>query len=333
MKILLTGGAGYIGSHTAIALRDAEHSFVIYDDLSNSSAATITSLEAIIGDKVEFIEGNILNTQLLEDILRQHQIDAVIHLAGLKAVGESVEHPFAYYENNVQGTLSLLRAMRQRNVKNLVFSSSATVYGNPQYLPIDEAHSLAPTSPYGRTKLQVEQILRDLAFADEGWRIANLRYFNPAGAHPLGLLGENPKGSPNNLMPYIARVAAGELPDLKVFGGDYPTIDGTGVRDYIHVMDLAEGHVAALSFLATHPGFEIFNLGTGIGYSVLQIVHEFESASGREIPHQIVGKRSGDIASCFADPSRANRLLAWNASRTISDMCSSSWLFQQKSLN
>lgn len=328
MNILLTGGAGYIGSHTVIALMQAGHSVVVYDNLSNSSQLVISILEKILGTALAFVEGDVQNTPLLKDTMRNHKIDSVIHFAGLKAVGESVAMPLSYYENNVQGTLSLLRAMSEQNVRNIIFSSSATVYGDPKYLPIDENHPLAPTNPYGRTKLHIEQILEDLAISDSEWKIINLRYFNPAGAHESGLLGENPKDVPNNLMPYIAQVATGQLSQLQVFGGDYPTEDGTGMRDFIHVMDLAEGHVAALSYIARASGFESFNLGTGMGYSVFQMISAFEKASKKTIPYTVVNRRPGDIASCYATAKKANTELNWRANRTLAKMCSSGWEFQ-----
>lgn len=329
MNILLTGGAGYIGSHVAVVLRQAGHSIIIYDNLCNSSRLAIEHLEKILDSEVVFVEGDIRNTPLLEATIRNHKINAVIHLAGLKAVGESVELPLEYYENNVQGTISLLRAMAAEKVSNLIFSSSATVYGDPHYLPIDENHPLAPTNPYGRTKLQIEQILEDLAISDSAWKIINLRYFNPAGAHDSGLLGENPRDIPNNLMPYIAQVATGQLSQLQVFGDDYPTPDGTGVRDFIHVVDLAEGHLAALTFIDHVSGFETFNLGTGTGYSVLEMLSAFEKASKKTIPYAIVNRRAGDIASCYASADKANQILGWKAKRTLIDMCSSGWKFQR----
>ena len=329
MNVLLTGGAGYIGSHIAVALEKVGHSIVIYDNFSNSSKVVLNNIALILGREVACIDGDIRDTQLLSKTMNQFSISAVIHLAGLKAVGESVTNPLEYYENNVQGSLSLLRAMNDQNVKNIVFSSSATVYGDPQYLPIDELHPLFPTNPYGRTKLQIEQILGDQTISDPKFKVVNLRYFNPVGAHPLGLLGENPKGMPNNLTPFIARVASGELSELSIFGNDYPTEDGTGVRDYIHVEDLAEGHIAALNFLPHMMGFETFNLGTGNGYSVLQVIDAYKEASGKQIHYKIVGKRPGDIASCYADPTKANQTLNWKAERTLLDMCASSWAFQQ----
>lgn len=329
MNILLTGGAGYIGSHTAVALIKAGHDIVLYDNFSNSSSSIVARIERLLSRRIPFVEGDIRDARLLASTFKKFSIEAVIHFAGLKAVGESVIKPLDYYENNVQGTLNLLRVMNERGVKSIIFSSSATVYGDPQYLPIDETHALAPTNPYGRTKLQIEQILEDQARAVAGFKVVNLRYFNPVGAHTSGLLGENPNGIPNNLTPYIARVAAGDLKELSIFGNDYLTEDGTGVRDYIHVEDLAEGHVAALNFLAKAVEFETFNLGTGIGYSVLQVVDAYEQASGKKIPYRVVGRRPGDIASCYASPKKANRLLKWRAERTLLDMCASSWAFQQ----
>ena len=328
MNILLTGGTGYIGSHTAVALVEAGHQVVIYDNLCNSSKSVVENLAKVLRKEISFIEGDIRDTKLLDKTLKQFSVDAVIHFAGLKAVGESVAMPLNYYENNVQGTLSLLRAMSELNVKNIVFSSSATVYGDPQYLPIDESHPLAPTNPYGRTKLQIEQILEDLAFADSAWRVINLRYFNPAGAHHSGLLGENPQDIPNNLMPYIAQVATGQLPQLSVFGDDYSTKDGTGVRDFIHVVDLAEGHLAALSYISRSTGFETFNLDTG--YSVLEMIATFTSASEKTIPYSVVNRRPGDIASCYALVDKANKVLSWRANRSLVDMCASGWQFQNQ---
>jgi UDP-glucose 4-epimerase len=330
MNILLTGGAGYIGSYVAIALEKAGYSIVIYDNFSNSSKAVLKNIALILGGEVACIDGDIRDTKLLSQTMNQFSISTVIHLAGLKAVGESVTNPLEYYENNVQGSLSLLRAMNEQNVKNIVFSSSATVYGDPKYLPIDEFHPLLPTNPYGRTKLQIEQILEDQAKSDPNFKVVNLRYFNPVGAHQSGLLGENPKGMPNNLTPFIARVASGEIGELGIFGDDYPTEDGTGVRDYIHVEDLAEGHVAALNFLPHVVGFDTFNLGTGIGYSVLQVIDAYEEACGKQIRYKIVGKRPGDIASCYAAPAKANQVLNWTAGRTLLDMCASSWAFQKR---
>jgi UDP-glucose 4-epimerase len=330
MNILLTGGAGYIGSHTAVALSEAGHEVVILDNFCNSQKSVLTRLHQILGKELICIDGDIRNTSLVVKVLKDHQIDAVIHFAGLKAVGESVQMPIEYYANNVQGTISLLEAMKSTGVKTLVFSSSATVYGDPQYLPIDEKHPTGATNPYGRTKLHVEEILRDLSQSDAGWRLMCLRYFNPVGAHESGLIGEDPGGIPNNLAPFISQVAVGKLPMLKVYGNDYSTPDGTGVRDYIHVMDLAGGHVAALEYLQRNAGLEIINLGTGMGYSVMQMVDGFQKATSKKITYEVVARRPGDIAACFADPTRAKSLLNWVAARSLDDMCASSWKWQQE---
>ncbi|WP_323030353.1 UDP-glucose 4-epimerase GalE [Castellaniella sp.] len=329
MNILLTGGTGYIGSHTATVLAQQGHRVVLFDNLSNSDEAVVGQLARILGAAPVFVRGDVRDEALLERTLRDHEIQAVIHFAGLKAVGESVEKPLDYFSNNVQGTLSLLQAMRTRGVRTLVFSSSATVYGEPQYLPLDESHPTGATNPYGRSKLHIEEILGDLAASDPSWRVACLRYFNPVGAHDSGLIGENPRGVPNNLMPYVAQVATGLRAELNVFGDDYPTPDGTGVRDYIHVMDLAEGHAAALSFLADRTGWHAVNLGTGQGHSVLDVVHAFEQASGRPVPYRIQPRRPGDVAACYADPAKARRDLGWAATRTLEDMCRSTWRYQR----
>ena len=331
MKILLTGGTGYIGSHTAVALCAQGHSVVLLDNLANSRASVAESIEQITGTAVPFVQGDIRDTANVESVLVENQIDAVIHFAGLKAVGESVQNPLAYYANNVQGTISLLQAMQACDVKTLVFSSSATVYGEPRYLPLDEAHPTSATNPYGRTKLHIEEMLQDLVASDPSWRVACLRYFNPVGAHESGLIGEDPNGIPNNLMPYVAQVAAGLRTELNVFGNDYETPDGTGVRDYIHVVDLAEGHVAALGFLQRQAGWHAINLGTGIGYSVLDIVKAFEQASGRAVPYRVAARRAGDVAQCYANPQKAATELGWTARRSLSDMCASTWRFQRKS--
>lgn len=328
MNILLTGGTGYIGSHTATVLAQQGHRVVLLDNLSNSDAAVVGRLARILGEPPVFIQGDVRDGALLECVLREHAIDAVIHFAGLKAVGESVEKPLDYFSNNVQGTLSLLQAMRAGGVRTLVFSSSATVYGEPQYLPLDERHPTGATNPYGRSKLHIEEILGDLVASDPSWRVACLRYFNPVGAHDSGLIGESPRGVPNNLMPYVAQVATGLRTELNVFGDDYPTPDGTGVRDYIHVVDLAEGHAAALGFLASHAGWHAFNLGTGNGHSVLEVVRAFEQASGRDVPRRIQPRRPGDVAACYADPAKARRDLGWTATRTLEDMCRSTWRYQ-----
>jgi UDP-glucose 4-epimerase len=329
VNILLTGGAGYIGSHTAILLLSAGHQVFIVDNFCNSHVSAISAIETISGKKITSIETDIRNTGRLIQFLKSEGIEAIVHLAGLKAVGESAINPLEYYANNVQGAISLLQAMQACGVDKLVFSSSATVYGNPQYLPIDEMHPTAPTNPYGQTKLQIEQILQDICRANKNFRVANLRYFNPVGAHESGLIGENPKGIPNNLMPFVSQVAAGKQKSLFVFGDDYPTVDGTGVRDYIHVMDLAEGHMAALDFLNNNLGMSTFNLGTGSGHSVLEVVRAFESKSGKKIPYQIEPRRIGDIASCYADVKKANLNLKWSSKYSLDDMCLSAWNWQK----
>ncbi len=329
MNVLLTGGMGYIGSHSAVVLSELGHQVVLYDNLSNSSDTVHGNLEHITGQRIPFVKGDVRDTELLKNTLGTQCIDAVVHFAGLKAVGESVEKPIDYYANNVQGTISLLQAMQSAQVNTLVFSSSATVYGAPKYLPLDENHPTSATNPYGRSKLHIEEILNDVAASAPGWRIACLRYFNPVGAHASGLIGENPNGVPNNLMPYIAQVAAGQRTVLSVFGGDYSTEDGTGVRDYIHVMDLAEGHAAALNFLSQSTGWHAINLGTGKGSSVLEMVQAFEKASVREVPYKIVARRAGDVAASYADPKKASELLNWSATRNLDDICSSTWHFLQ----
>lgn len=329
MNILLTGGTGYIGSHTAVVLAQAGHTVVLFDNLSNSKREVVDRLETILGERPLFIQGDIRDRALLAEVLASQNIDAVVHFAGLKAVGESVTMPLEYYHNNVYGSLCLIQAMQDAGVKRLVFSSSATVYGEPKYLPIDEAHPTAPTNPYGWNKLHIEQMLSDLAEADPAWRIASLRYFNPVGAHESGLIGEDPNGIPNNLMPYIARVAAGKLPHLNVFGNDYPTPDGTGIRDYIHVMDLAEGHLAALAHLDSQPNaHEFFNLGTGKGNSVLEMVAAFEKAIGQTIPYKIQDRRNGDTSEIFAEANKANVQLSWSIKRSLPHICESAWHFQ-----
>lgn len=335
MNILLTGGAGFIGSHTAVALLEAGHRVVIVDNFANSSRKVIGRIESISKISIPFSQADVRDASEMERVLRQHRIDAVFHFAGLKAVGESVIKPLEYFDNNVNGTVALLSAMRKVGVSTFIFSSSATVYGEPRYLPLDESHPTSALNPYGRTKLHIEEVLRDLAASDSSWRICALRYFNPVGAHPSGLIGEDPRGIPNNLMPFIARVAAGALPSLQVFGNDYPTDDGTGVRDYIHVMDLADGHIAAFNRISRNDegvaGFEVFNLGTGRGFSVLQMVHAFEAASGMPVPYRIAPRRPGDSAECFADPSLALKLLEWRAVRGLEEMCESTWRFQRQS--
>lgn len=330
MRILLTGGAGYIGSHTAIALRAAGHAVVCFDNLSNSRADVIGRLQTITGEVIPLVVGDIRDRFALDSAVADHGIEAVIHFAGLKAVGESVANPLLYYDNNVRGTLTLIEAMVARGIKSLVFSSSATVYGQPQYLPLDESHPTSAANPYGRTKLMVEEMLADIAAADPQWRIALLRYFNPVGAHDSGLIGEDPNGIPNNLMPFISRVASGQLDRLAVFGNDYDTPDGTGVRDYIHVTDLARGHVMALqAMLARHEPIATWNLGTGQGYSVLDMVNTFERVNGVAVPHAIAPRRPGDVAACYANPGKARDELGWTADRGLDEMCASTWRFQR----
>jgi UDP-glucose 4-epimerase len=314
-------------------LVQAGHQVVLYDNLYNSRADVARRLGEVVGQAVPLVQGDVRDAAMLAQTLREYAINAVVHFAGLKAVGESTVQPLDYYDNNVSGTLSLLRAMRDVGVRALVFSSSATVYGEPRYLPLDEAHPCSAANPYGRSKLHIEEMLADLAASDASWRIACLRYFNPVGAHESGLIGEDPRGAPNNLMPYIAQVAAGRRAQLRVFGGDYPTPDGTGVRDYIHVMDLVEGHLAALDYLQRECGWQAFNLGTGQGYSVLDMVRAFELASGRGVPYEIVARRPGDVAACYASADKARRLLGWQARRTLADMCTSSWRWQQNCEN
>ena len=328
MNILLTGGVGYIGSHTAVVLAQAGHHVVLLDNLCNSLKDTVSRLEKIIGSPVAFVEGDVRDTELVTKVLKEHQIDSVIHFAGLKAVGESVANPVLYFSNNVQGTISLLQAMQAAQVNSLVFSSSATVYGEPVYLPYDEEHPTNPINPYGDTKLQVEIMLRDLANSNPSWKIACLRYFNPVGAHESGLIGDDPSGTPGNLFPYLARVGSGELGHLNVFGNDYDTRDGTGERDYIHVMDLAEGHMAALSFLNKHAGLHVINLGTGRSTSVLECVDEFEKASGKKIPLKFTPRRDGDLPIYYAKADLAEKKLGWTADRSVLEMCSSAWKFQ-----
>lgn len=327
MNVLLTGGTGYIGCHTAIVLSQLGHQVVLYDNLSNSSDEVLEKLEQISGKRMHLVRGDVRSSELIRNTLSSHSIEAVIHFAGLKAVSESVEEPVDYYANNVQGSINLLQAMQSEKIKTLVFSSSATVYGQPQYLPIDENHPTGPCNPYGRSKLHIEEMLRDVATSDPQWRIACLRYFNPVGAHDSGLIGDNPNGVPNNLMPCIAQVAAGQRIELSVFGGDYPTPDGTGVRDYIHVMDLAEGHAAALNFLTGTNGWHAINLGTGKGYSVLEMIRAFEKSSGQEMPYRVVARRAGDVAACYAETKNAAELLNWTAHRSLEEMCASTWHF------
>ena len=334
MTILVTGGTGYIGSHTVVELQNAGYDVVVMDNLSNSSMKVLDRVEAITGKKVPFYEADIRNREDLEKIFTNEKIDAVIHFAGLKAVGESVQKPWEYYENNISGTLTLLDEMKKHNVKNIIFSSSATVYGDPAIIPItEECPKGVCTNPYGWTKHMLEQILSDIQKADNEWNVVLLRYFNPIGAHKSGTMGENPNGIPNNLMPYITQVAVGKLDHLSVFGDDYDTPDGTGVRDYIHVVDLAKGHVKALKKLEPGTGLSLYNLGTGVGYSVLDIVKNFEEANGVKIPYEIAPRRAGDIATCYSNAEKAERELGWKAENGIREMCEDSWRWQKNNPN
>lgn len=326
--ILVTGGAGYIGSHTCIRLLESGSRVVVLDNFSNSSREAVRRVEDIARHAVTLIEGDVNDAALLDHLFQDHAIDAVIHFDGLKAVGESVAQPLRYYHNNVSGTVVLCQAMQRAGVRNMVFSSSATVYGDPASLPIREDFPTSATNPYGRSKLMIEEMLGDLHVADNSWNLALLRYFNPVGAHPSGRIGEDPADIPNNLMPYIAQVAVGRRERLSVYGSDYPTPDGTGVRDYIHVMDLAEGHVKALQWLERGLGIQAFNLGTGKGYSVLDMLHAFERACGRELPYTLTGRRPGDVASCYADPALAERELDWRAGLDLEAMCADAWRWQ-----
>ncbi len=330
MNILLTGGAGYIGSHTCIELINAGHTAVIADNLCNSKKESINRVEKITGAKIPFYEIDVRDKEALSKVFEENSIDAVIHFAGLKAVGESCEIPLQYYSNNIDSTLILLEVMKKYNCHNIVFSSSATVYGIPERVPLVETMPTSCTNPYGWTKLMIEQILTDVAKADPELSVVLLRYFNPIGAHESGTIGENPNGIPNNLMPYITQVAIGKLPQLGVFGDDYKTHDGTGVRDYIHVVDLAKGHVKAIDYAAKNKGTEVVNLGTGTGYSVLDIVKAFEKVNNVEIPYAIKPRRSGDIAECYADPTKAFEKLGWKAEKTLEDMCRDSWRWQKQ---
>lgn len=329
MRVLLTGGMGFIGSHTAVSLLEAGHEPILYDNLSNADWSVVDRIGRITGHTPTFIEGDIRDGALLKQVLRNEHIEAVIHFAGLKAVGESVGKPLEYFDNNVSGTIKLLEAMRSVGVKRLIFSSSSTVYGTPQHLPLTEAEPTGEaTNPYGRTKIHIEEILADLCRSDSEWSVVCLRYFNPIGAHPSGLIGEDPNGIPNNLLPYIARVASGRLPCLNVFGNDYDTPDGTGVRDFIHVVDLAQGHTDALPYTVSHTGWIAVNLGCGRGYSVLEVVKAFEDASGRRIPLHFAPRRAGDIAANWCDPTLALKLFGWKAKFGIEDMCRDSWHFE-----
>ena len=328
-KVLVTGASGYIGSHTCVELLLAGFDVVALDNLSNSSPKSIGRIEKITGKTLPFYQADVRDRAALDTVLREHEIDAVIHFAGFKAVGESVAKPLMYFENNVSGTVTLLQALSDSNVKCFVFSSSATVYGDPETVPIFESARLSATNPYGRSKLMVEEILGDLVKADPQWRVGILRYFNPVGAHPSGLIGEDPSGIPNNLMPFVAQVAIGRREKLAVFGDDYPTPDGTGVRDYIHVVDLAKGHVSALGRLFSQHGVFTVNLGTGQGYSVLEAVRAFQRASERTVNYEIVPRRPGDIASCYASPIAARELLGWRAEKSLDDMCADHWRWQK----
>ncbi|MBE5924747.1 MAG: UDP-glucose 4-epimerase GalE [Lachnospiraceae bacterium] len=334
MRILVTGGAGYIGSHTCVELLNAGYEVVVLDNLYNSSKKAIDRIEEITGKKVTFYENDMLDEEALEKIFSTENIDCVIHFAGLKAVGESVEKPLEYYKNNIGGTLALVEAMRKHGCKNIIFSSSATVYGDPAFVPItEECPKGTPTNPYGWTKSMLEQILTDLHTADKEWNVILLRYFNPIGAHKSGLIGEDPKGIPNNLLPYVAQVAIGKLECVGVFGNDYDTPDGTGVRDYIHVVDLANGHVKAIDKVKENPGVKIYNLGTGNGYSVLDVIKAFSKACGHDVPYQIKPRRAGDIATCYSDASLAKKELGWEAQYGIEEMCADSWKWQSMNPN
>ncbi|CAM8381382.1 UDP-glucose 4-epimerase GalE [Candidatus Methylopumilus planktonicus] len=330
MNILITGAAGYIGSHSTVELIQAGHHIVMLDNLINSHKVSVNCIEKITGKNVPFIECDLRNTVLVESVLRDYMIDAVIHFAGLKSVSESIKYPIEYTANNIQSTISLLIAMKNSNIKTLVFSSSATVYGEPKYLPLDELHPVSAVNPYGRNKLHIEEMLIDLVASDPLWKIISLRYFNPVGAHESGLIGENPIGIPNNLFPFISKVAAGELPYLKVYGGDYPTYDGTGIRDYIHVMDLAEGHLAALRYINKSAGYLTVNLGAGFGVSVLEVIKMYELVSHKKINYEVVERRPGDVAMCYANVDKAKLFLNWTPKRNLNAMCASAWYFQNK---
>lgn len=333
MHILVTGGAGYIGSHTCILLIEAGYHVIVLDNFSNASKESINRVEKIVGKEITLVEGDIRNRDDLHKVFNAHKIDAVIHFAGLKAVGESVAEPLKYYDNNIHGTIVLCEVMAEHDCKSIVFSSSATVYGDPHTTPIKENFPLSTTNPYGRSKLFIEEMLRDLYISDNRWKIVLLRYFNPVGAHISGTIGEDPHGIPNNLMPFIAQTAVGKREHLNVLGDDYDTHDGTGVRDYIHVMDLADGHVKALDKMNNFDQVMTINLGTGNGYSVLDMVKAFEKASGKPVPYTIAPRRAGDIAKCFADPSYAKEILGWNATRSIDEMCEDSWRWQSNNPN
>ncbi|WP_226618602.1 UDP-glucose 4-epimerase GalE [Cytobacillus firmus] len=333
MAILVTGGAGYIGSHAAVELLNNDYNIVIVDNLINSQIESINRVKELTGKDFPFYQYDLMDVRALESIFEEHEIEAVMHFAGLKAVGESVEIPLKYYHNNITGTLNLCEVMSKYGVKKLVFSSSATVYGHPDRVPIDESFPLSATNPYGRTKLMIEEILRDLYVSDSSWRIALLRYFNPIGAHESGRIGENPNGIPNNLMPYITQVAIGKREKLSVFGNDYNTTDGTGVRDFIHVVDLVKGHLKALEYLNNNEGIDTFNLGTGTGYSVLDLVNTFSEVSTKEIPYQVTERRPGDIGICYANPDKAEKVLGWKAEKDLKEMCQDSWKWQSENPN
>lgn len=333
MAILITGGAGYIGSHTVLELLELGNEVIIVDNLSNSSKESLKRVESITGKKPIFYELDLLNKSALDEVFNSHSIDSVIHFAGYKAVGESVQKPMMYYQNNIDSTLVLCEIMNKHGVKNLVFSSSATVYGDPETVPITEQSPLSATNPYGRTKLFIEYILKDLYTSDKSWNIALLRYFNPVGAHKSGLIGEDPNDIPNNLMPFVSQVAVGKLKELSVFGDDYSTPDGTGVRDYIHVVDLAIGHLKAIEKLRSNPGLVIYNLGTGKGTSVLDMINAFENASNKKVAYKIAPRRPGDIATCYADPEKAESELGWKAARGIQEMCEDAWKWQSENPN
>ena len=333
MAILVTGGAGYIGSHTSVELLNAGYEIIIVDNFSNSKPESLKRVQEITGKTLKFYELDILDKAALEKVFSENKIEAVIHFAGLKAVGESVQMPISYYHNNITGTLILCEVMKKFNVKKMVFSSSATVYGMPKTVPISEDFPLSATNPYGRTKLMIEEILQDVYVSDNEWSVALLRYFNPIGAHESGRIGEDPNGIPNNLMPYITQVAVGKREKLGVFGNDYDTHDGTGVRDYIHVVDLAKGHLKALEKVSNTTGIEAYNLGTGVGYSVLDVVKNFEKATNKEIPYAILDRRPGDIAKCYADPTKAKTALNWSAEKGIEEMCGDSWRWQVNNPN
>lgn len=330
MKVLVTGGLGYIGSHTCIQMIESGMTPIIYDNLHNSKISVLDRITKVTGIELKFIEGDIRDKAALVKVLKQHSIEAVIHFAGLKSIGESLEKPLEYYDNNVNGTLVLVSAMRETGVKSLVFSSSAAVYGDPASVPIKENFPTSTGNPYGRSKLMVEECLTDFQKANPDWSITLLRYFNPVGSHPSGELGEDPQEIPNNLMPFVSQVAVGRLEHLSVFGNDYPTPDGTGVRDYIHVMDLSDGHIAALEKVGNKAGLRVYNLGTGNGYSVLEMVKAFERVSGKPIPYQIVARRAGDIAECWADPAKAVNELGWKANRTLEEMTADTWRWQSQ---